>query len=301
MRNLRDCLRPCCLAAGLAALTLSGAGPAGAGALPMWEIQGAANKVTILGSIHFLRPDDPLPAPVLAAYEDAEVIFMELDLDDLDPLAAQGLLQRLGMDPEGRTLETLLGRADWREAQDKALAMELDLNLLKGFEPWLAAITVTQLRLQQLGFAADYGVEQQIMQKARRDGKEIHGLETMEEQLGLLDRLSPQAQRTFLLVTLDEAATIGDEIDEVVSAWQGGDTQALEDEFLEGLKEQPEIYQSIVVQRNRNWVKSVAALTRARGDHLVVVGTLHLVGPDSLIRMLARDGHEPRQVRVPGG
>ena len=39
-------------------------------------------------------------------------------------------------------------------------------------------------------------------------------------------------------------------------------------------------------------------MTRERKDYLVVVGTLHLVGPDSLIRMLDRAGYSPRQVGV---
>jgi uncharacterized protein YbaP (TraB family) len=265
--------------------------------LPMWEIRGDENTVTILGSIHFLRPDDPLPRAVVAAYDDAEAIVMELDLDDVDPLAAQGAIQRLGMDPQGRTLEKMLGQADWRRAQEKAQAMDLELALLNGFEPWLAAITITQLRLQQLGFEADYGVEQQILRRASRDDKEIRGLESIDDQLGLLDRLSPKAQRTFLMVTLDEAAGIGDEIDEVVSAWRAGDMSVLEDEFLGPLQEQAELYESIVVARNRSWVKPVVALTDDRQDYLVVVGTLHLVGPDSLIRMLAQSGYQPRQVQ----
>lgn len=286
----------CRLRASLAALLLLGGPSAFGGALPMWEIRGAANTVTILGSIHFLRPDDPLPRPVMAAYEDAEVIVMELDLDDTDPLAMQGLVQKLGIDPQGRSLELVLGAEDWRRAQQKAQAMELDLALVRGFEPWLAAVTVTQLRLQQLGFQSDYGVEQRILQRARGDRKEIRGLETAEQQLSLLDRLSPQAQRTFLMVTLDEAAEIGAQIDDIVSAWQAGDTRALEDEFLEGLRDQPEIYRSIVVQRNRNWVKPIVALTRSREDVLVVVGTLHLVGPDSVIRLLAQQGLQPRQI-----
>jgi uncharacterized protein YbaP (TraB family) len=272
------------------------ASPALCGAPPIWEIRGAANTVTLLGSIHFLRPEDPLPATVIQAYEKAEVIVMELDLDDTDPLAMQELIQKLGVDPQGRSLEILLGADEWRRAQQKARAIDLELDLVRGFEPWLAAVSVTQLRLQQLGFQSDCGVEQRILQRARGDRKEIRGLETAEEQLSLLDRLPAKAQRTFLMVTLDEAAEIGDKVDDIVRAWQTGDTKALEDEFLKGLRDQPEIYRSIVAERNRNWVKPIVALTRAREDYLVVVGTLHLVGPDSVIRLLTEAGVQPRQL-----
>jgi uncharacterized protein YbaP (TraB family) len=267
----------------------------------MWELRGAANHVTILGSMHFLRRGDPLPEGILAAYEEAEIVIMELDLDDLDPLATQGVVQELGMDPQMRTLEAILGGRDYRAAQNKAKALGMDLALLGGLEPWLAAITITQLRLQQLGFDPDHGVEQQIVRLARRDRKEIRGLESLEEQLAALDKLSPRAQREFLLQTLDEAARIEEQIDDVVTAWKTGATDILEREFLDELKSQPELYRSVVVQRNRNWTRAIAPLTRGTDDYLVVVGTLHLVGEDSLIRMLARDGQKPRQVGLAGG
>jgi uncharacterized protein YbaP (TraB family) len=54
--------------------------------------------VRILGSIHFLRPGrDSLPAAVLAAYDDADVVVMEIDLDRIDPVAAQATMQELGV------------------------------------------------------------------------------------------------------------------------------------------------------------------------------------------------------------
>ena len=94
------------------------------------------------------------------------------------------------------------------------------------------------------------------------------------------------------------------QIGDIVAAWQAGDTETLEQEFLSGLEEQPDLYRRIVVDRNRSWVGPVRSLARDDRDYLVVVGTLHLVGPDSLIRMLEQAGLEPRQVGAadgPGG
>jgi hypothetical protein len=265
----------------------------------MWELAGARNRVAILGSIHFLRPGrDALPPAVVAAYEAADVLVMEIDLDDLDPVAAQETTRRLAVDPGGRTLEALLGPRAWQEASEKARALGVDLALLRPFEPWMAALTLTQIQLQRMGFDAQSGVEQQLVRLAQRDGKEIHGLETLDEQLEAMDALPAAAQRAFLLQTLEEAATMEGEIGAIVGAWRAGDTAKLEEEFLAGLQDQPELYRRIVVDRNRNWVGRVAGLARGGQDALVVVGTLHLVGPDSLIAMLDAAGFAPRQVGV---
>lgn len=272
--------------------------PARPDALPMWDVPGTTNQVHILGSIHFLRPGrDRLPPAVIAAYEDADVVVMEIDLDGIDPVAAQATTQELGIDPAGRTLDVILGPRDYQAALGKARALGFDLAALKPFEPWLAALTVTQVQLAQLGFDAQSGVEQQLLVLARRDRKEVRGLETLQQQLAAMDALPPAAQRAFLLETLDEAATMKDEIDDIVSAWKAGDTRALEDEFLDGLKDQPELYRRIVVDRNRDWARQLRPLLSDRRDYLVVVGTLHLVGPDSLISMLQKAGYAPRQSR----
>ena len=145
------------------------------------------------------------------------------------------------------------GDRDYQSAVAKARALGFDLSMLRPFEPWMAALTVTQLQLAQLGFDADSGVEQQLLALAQRDHKEVRGLETLEEQLSFMDALPPAAQRAFLMETLDEAATMKDEVDDIVTAWKTGDTASMEKEFLDDLQEQPDLYRRVVVDRNRNW------------------------------------------------
>jgi hypothetical protein len=243
-----------------------------------------------------LRPGDTLPPEVVAACREADVLVMELDLDDLDPVATAETMQRLAIDPRGRTLDVLLGPRDYEEAERKAQALGIDLSMLRQFEPWMAAITITQLQLAKLGLDPESGVEQQLLQLAHRDHKAVQGLETLDEQLSFMDELSPGAQRAFLMETLDEAETMKDELDDIVTAWKRGDVPALEKEFLADMRKQPELYRQIVVERNRRWAGQLAPMFRDGKDYLVVVGTLHLVGPDSLIRKLSQAGYPSRQV-----
>lgn len=264
-------------------------------AVPLWEITGTRNRVLLLGSIHTLRATDyPLDPAIAAALNTADIVYMELDMDDLDPVATAGTLAELARDPRGRQLPELLGPAAWAEALKQGQKIGLDLTPLAAFEPWYAAIVVTQLRLDQLGFDPSLGVESQIVVSAGKSGKEIRGLETLAGQLQALDTLSPAAQRTFLQLTLEEAATIGEEVDGLVSAWKAADVPALDREMLDSVREQPEVYRSLIVRRNQAFSKAIAALANDSNDYLIVIGTLHLVGPDSVLNMLARDGLQTR-------
>jgi len=266
-------------------------------ALPLWELEGTNNRIVVLGSVHFLRAEDsPLPEAIGNVYEDADVIVFELDLSRLDPLEAQGVLARLALDARGRDLEDILGHQKFRTATRLAADVDIDLNTLRPYEPWYAALQITQIRLLQLGFDASFGVETQMTLKAVADGKPIVGLESFEDQLGALDSLPETAQQKFLMQTLEDAQTISDGLDTIVAAWKAGDTETLEQELMAGLEDQRDLYQSILVQRNRNWTKQIIGFTKQSRDYMIIVGALHLVGEDSVIRMLEEAGIASRRI-----
>ncbi len=271
-----------------------------AAALPLWELANTGNHIKVLGSIHFLRATDyPLDPAITAALHDADIVLMELDMDDLDPEASARTIATLARDTAGRNLSQLLGPEAWRRASAGARELGLDLGPLMPYEPWYAAVVLTQMRLAQLGIDASLGVEATLVTEAKRDHKEIRGLETLAGQLSALDQLSPGAQREFLQGTIDEAAAVQDMADRMIAAWKAGDVNALDADLLEGIRRQPEAYQALIVRRNEHFARRIRQLSGDSRDYLIVVGALHLVGPDSVLNLLAKDGITARQLQAP--
>ena len=269
----------------------------------MWLAEGTSNRVYLLGSIHLLRErDHPLPQVIGDAYEDAETLYMEIDMDDLDPLASQATITRLGMLEEGISLRDVMGEELYAEAAEAASELEIPLEMLDRTEPWYAAITIEQLVLARMGFNAAYGVEMHLLRKASGDGKEILGFETLEQQLGYLDGLSLEAQRKLLMQTLTEGAAIREIMDDLILAWRSGDIDYLEQALLDDVSGYPELYDAIVADRNRLWVDTIDELLDDGQDYLVIVGALHLVGEDGVPRLLEQRGvrimqmHEQRGI-----
>ena len=269
----------------------------------MWMAEGTSNRVYLLGSVHLLRAQDhPLPRIIDDVYDEAETLYMELDMDDLDPLLMQSTINRLGMLDEGTSLQDVMGDELYAEAKARAAELELPLDMLERTEPWLAAITVEQLALARIGFNPSYGVEMHLLKKASSDGKEILGFESVEQQLAYLDGLSLDAQRDLLMQTLAESAAIQDLMDDLILAWRSGDIDYLERTLLEDVSGYPELYDTIVASRNRLWVDTIDALLEQREDYLVVVGALHLVGEDGVPQLLEQRGvritqmHEQRGI-----
>jgi len=261
----------------------------------LWSVKGKQNTVYLLGSVHLLEPSEPLPAAMEAAYEEAETLYMEIDMDDLDQRLVQKLTLELGLLPAGETLSNVVGADAFAKVADKAREFGLNIAVLERFRPWLAGLTLVQAHLASMGLDSNAGIEQRLTKRAREDGKPIHGLETIEEQLGVLAGLPEAQQREFLVYSLEDSDNMTREIESLLAAWRTGDVAALEAILVEGMLRYPDVYRPLTVERNRKWIASIEKLLDDKEDYLVVVGTLHLVGQDSVIEMLEKKGHRVTQ------
>jgi uncharacterized protein YbaP (TraB family) len=257
-----------------------------------WRVTAASGgELTLLGSMHVLRPSDhPLPKSVDALIERADLVVMELDLDDVDAAAQQRTILTTAMLPQGTVLADVVDPDVYRLVGETTSELGVDINLLQSFEPWFLAITLLDQGLRRLGFQGEQGVEQYVLGRSQRLGKEIVGLETLEFQIGIFDSLPPTQQQAMLeqtLAELDEAAAV---LGDMVAAWREGELEALAAELLDEFDDFPGLYDTLVTKRNNAWVPTLERMLADGRRHLVVVGALHLVGPDSVVDLLRARG-----------
>lgn len=264
----------------------------------VWSVRGEHNTVYLFGSIHVLRPGDVgLPRAAQAAYDDAEQLVMEIDMDDpaiADPLAMAAQMQRYAQLPAGQSLESVLG-ADYATVAAHVQEAGLDIAMFDGFAPWFVGMLILQLEVAKRGFDPAHGIEQQVTDRAVADRKPILGLETPADQFAVLAGLSLPEQKRFLLMTLEETEFADARLDELLTAWRTGDTATLARVLSEEFDEFPELYRPLTEDRNRAWVEQLAGLLDDRDDYLVVVGALHLVGRNSVVDLLRQRGYRVTQ------
>jgi uncharacterized protein YbaP (TraB family) len=265
---------------------------------PVWAIHGAHNTVYLAGSVHLLRSQDAaLPAAFDRAYKDAAALVMEIDLDDMDPAAAQGWMLTNGMYTDGTTLSSVIGTQRYERVEKEGNRLGLPVEALERFEPWLVAMTLAQLQYMKLGFDPEQGVEKQLTRKAAADHKPITGLETLEEQLGLLAHLSKDDQAKFLDLTLEEMNEMQSETDSLLAAWRAGNAPKLASMLSDEYKVAPALYRMLVADRNKRWMPQIEKLLKEDKDYLVVVGALHLVGTGGLLELTKARGFEAKQLQ----
>jgi len=262
----------------------------------LWELHGKHNTVYLLGSIHVLRPGDyPLAAPIMAAYSRAGALIMEVDLGDLDLRGVQKDMLQAAQLPDGKTLADVLGAERYARAQQLAADLGVDLAPFDRFAPWFVAEVISEQQLHALGFQSDSGVEMFFLGKARADGKTIGGLETAQDQIALFRTMPLELQADYLVSSLEEGRDLPTQVDQMVAAWQHGDTHWFTAEFAREFGDEPQLYDSVLVARNRKWVPKIEALLASHENYLVIVGAGHLVGRGSVIELLRRDGFAASQ------
>lgn len=268
------------------------AAPAAADGLG-WRVTGDGGSALVLvGTVHAARPDFyPLPAPIEQAFDEAEVLVLEIDLSRLDPAAAAEYAQRHGMYPPDESLPATLGKADWTRVRGWARRVGVPLHRLERMRPWLAAVTLVSLEMQRLGLDPQLGMERHFARRAAERGLPVRGLETLAEQLDALSRLSAPTQRAFLVQSLTTTTEFEQAVDDIIGSWRDGDAARMATILEESYEGADEVYEALMRARNRRWLPEIEAMLASGRRHFVAVGSLHLVGDDGLTTMLEERGY----------
>lgn len=277
---------------------LSVAGPVRAdGKHFLWRVSKGADVMYLAGSVHVLRPSDyPLPPVMEQAFTASAGLVEEIDLADLDAENMQLQMLQSGSYQDGRTLQSSVPPDVYQKVVQRAREEGLDMAIVDGLRPWLVSIMLLDAELAKSGYAASDGADLHFASEARATHKPVTGLEEVEYQIGMLAGLSDQAQLTLLQQSLDESAGFDAEMQGMLTAWHTGDTAALEKDLTQEFGGYPDIYQTILVTRNRTWVPKLESLLTSGKQYFVVVGALHLVGPDGLLARFKKDDYKVEQL-----
>jgi hypothetical protein len=178
--------------------------------------------------------------------------------------------------------------------QLKGLPMAAEL--IRPMKPWMVMLTLTAMQVQQAGLDPALGLDQHFFDRATKARKTVIGLETAESQIDRFDKMPEPLQEQMLRTTLDELGMQNKEIGSMVAAWRRGDAPTIERDLVRALQKYPAAYQSLIVERNHNWMPQLEQCLTRTTPCMVVVGAAHLVGPDGLLTLLQRKGYRIEQL-----
>lgn len=274
---------------GLAAVLTAAAAPAAAEPA-LWAIRDADSTIYIFGTVHVLKPETRWRSDkVTRAFQQSGELVLEVTGAD-DPAALQPLVMKYGVDP-ANPLSSKLDPKDQARLKTAAAAAGLPPQGLEPLRPWMAALTLAIVPIVKAGFDPKSGVETILTAEAKAAGKPVGALETLEQQVRFFADMPQPMEVALLSSTLDDVDEGAERLDAMVTAWAAGDVEALEAEFVtETKRDYPQLYDIVLVKRNRVWADQLKTMLDGQGTSFVAVGAGHLVGPDSVQVELARRG-----------
>ena len=234
----------------------------------IWHISDTDSDIYLFGTFHLLPPSlDWQTDTMREQLASADALYLEADVQSAGDAEAWALLGRV------------------------APTVGATPQMLEPMRPWLAQIVLSVAQMQALGLDPEAGVEKALLAAVEGTDVEIGYFETAEQQVRILADMPDSVQVDGFAEGLREMERTPAMLDEMVRAWAAGDVETIDRIVNADMREQtPEMYEALIVQRNRDWVPQIQALLDGEGTVFVAVGAAHLGGDNGVVELLRETG-----------
>lgn len=261
-------------------------------AASVWKVSNGQQYLYLAGTVHLLSDDDyPLPKEYQQAYKSADTLVFETDMQAISSGRFQRKTLQLLTYSDETTLESVLSADTYQQLKQYLGNRNVDLDTMRKYKPSLMAVTLSMLEFQALGLTS-IGVDQYFSEHAISDGKQQTWLESPEQQLAFLAAMGKGQEDQLIAYTLRDIKGTAKMMNDLKRYWRDGDMQSLAElGIMPLLKDYPQIYQDMLVKRNKNWLPKLEQILNSSGVEMVLVGAMHLAGEDSVLRLLNAKGY----------
>jgi len=258
----------------------------------LWHVKGSQGEAWLFGSIHVLPPGIDWRTPkVEDALANADVFVFEVSQDAATMARVQKLIAEHGYLPQGVLLRDLLHPAAQAKFDAAVAAAGLPAEQINHERPWLAGLQILFAQMGRHQFGTGDGVDAVLMDVARKTGKPMRYLETIDEQFALLAPDDPALELDEFesgLADLNDAEAM---VQPMVDAWEAGDQTALAKIVDEDMSDFPSAQKALFDDRNARWVPKIAAMLKQKHRFFITVGAGHLAGPRGVPALLRKAGY----------
>jgi uncharacterized protein YbaP (TraB family) len=259
----------------------------------LWRIDKAGSKTSwLFGTMHMICSEDYLWTEAMEqGLRQSSLVCLEMDMDDPATImqVAAGM-----MDTGGRTLRDYFTPQQYERLEQYVRdSLGMNLALFSRMKPFaLQALFVTNIDdcSEQLSY------ESEIMNAAKKQGKEVVGLETAAQQLALVDRISVDSIVAAVMEMVDNPDPGTAEYQAMLAAYRSQDLERLHRIVMEteGIAE---LSGPFLEERNRAWIGRMAELMQGESVFFAV-GAGHLWGAQGLIQLLRERGYTVTPVQT---
>lgn len=254
-----------------------------------WEISG--NELTqpsyLFGTIHIIGEDDFfLPKITEEKFNECKVLATEVNLNmtmqEKIDMAVKTLL------PNEETVEKYMTPEDYKELRrymiDEVGIKEKKIDKYIRMKPFfLSSVIITE----QLGKVKAY--EDEFMEMAKKSKMEVMGLESIEYQFSIIDKVSYEDQVKMLMDGLKEEDG-KDQFARMAEIYKAQQLDELYNMTIEESEYMPNFKEDFLDTRNSNWIPVIEESIK-NNSVFIAVGAGHLAGETGVIELLRKQGY----------
>ena len=261
----------------------------------------------VMGTYHFASSSFTKEIPGFSkAMAEVGQVCGEVVMEDMMKPENLMKMQKAMMLPDGQKLQQILSKEemDALNATMKEL-LGADLNnpavgaQMGQFTPAALLVQLTSLLYlkKDPSFDVNDGIDTYVQTQAKKDGKGVMGLETIDFQIkALLQGQTLERQKQLLVCFIEHKDYYLQQTDDIVKAYYLKDLEGIktssEEKILgDGCDSTDEEDELLIYGRNADWLTKMPAIMKEKPT-LFAVGAAHLVGEKDVLHLLRQAGYK---------
>jgi len=276
----------------------------------IWKVEKAGHATSYLfGTMHvpdkrFTKFNDT----VKQAFKQADGVYTELAMDVLEDPATQQKFMEASMLKDGRKLKDFISAELYERLTAVAAHHQIPMMMLDGMRPGMVPIMIENFAMLKEYGAGD-ALDAKIYAAAEKAGKEVGGIEVIDEQLAALGILTDQeaAQLLSKQIGLQEKNIAKGRVPlrEMAEVYLSGSEEKMMNFVMEDFDANNPIevkaMKALLDVRNKAMAERSGKKILANPDksYVFAFGTLHFVGPNSVVEMMQANGFKVTRLTAP--
>ena len=267
----------------------------------LYRIDHQDHSAWLFGTIHVGQAGFyPLEPQVTRALHEADTLVIEVDIRNTRAL--EKAMKDYAFYRDGDNLTKHVSSDTLQTLKNGLREAGIPFDTVMTMKPWMVANMMIIHSMAQSGFPAEQGIEQFFLSVAANEKKAVRELESADYQLSLFEKLTAAQQEAYLLDTLKDLKTgagVKKGVD-LIQAWSRADGLAMEEQKRRMLAENSTssnfIENILLKERNPGMAAGIEKLLQDRQKIFVAVGTLHLIGDNSVPALLKQRGYRVTKI-----
>ncbi|OMH32614.1 TraB/GumN family protein [Motiliproteus sp. MSK22-1] len=271
----------------------------------LWRVEKPGfNPSFLFGTIHSAHPElNTLPDVVTHSFEQSDAFYGELEM------TPEVLLQatQLFISSDNSSLQNTLSQHRQQRINRilDNIHPGLSLSVFSKLKLWAFTATLALLE-DQIAHGSLVPMDMRLFQIASFKGKQVGGLETIEEQSGVFESFSQQENLLLLDSTLDymeKAQEQGTSVmEETYQAYRSGNPDNFSTLMESQLSLSPalanKLNQRLLVDRNLRMAERISKLLQQQpqNSYFFAVGAAHYSGASGIQKLLQKKGYQVTRV-----